>query len=134
MPDPDQRPSEPGGFIANLGIEVGEVGEGRAVATVVATDRHLNPGGTIHGGVIASLVDTAMGRAVRSVLAEDEIPVTIEMKVNFLEAGDPGLIRATASLIRRGRVFIVVHAEVVQDSDDDALAEAMATFTSTSPG
>jgi uncharacterized protein (TIGR00369 family) len=84
----------------------------------------------VHGGAIATLIDVAMGRAFGSGLARDETPVTIEMKVNYLEPGRPGELVATARVLRRGRRFTVVHAEVVQVDDGETLAEAIGTFTS----
>ena len=96
-----------------------------------AGDEHLNPAGTVHGGAIATLVDVAMGRAVGSMIDEGERPVTIEMKLNYLEPGRPGALVAVAEVRRRGRLFTVVQAEVVQVEDGETLAEAMGTFTST---
>lgn len=119
------------GFGAAVGLEERDAGDGRAEVSLRAGARHLNPGGVVHGGAIATLVDVAMGRAVASLIADDERPVTIEMKVNFLEPGRPGLLVATAEVRRRGRLFTVVQAGVVQAEDDETVAEAIGTFTST---
>ena len=113
MADP-VPPVEGAGFNDLVGLVEEQVAEGRATITLVAGERHLNPAGTVHGGAIATLIDVAMGRAMASLIADDERPVTIEMKVNFLEAGGPGDIVATADVSRRGRRFTVVHAEVTQ--------------------
>jgi uncharacterized protein (TIGR00369 family) len=121
------------GFDAMVGLEERAVGEGRAEIALVAGPRHLNPAGVVHGGAIATLVDVAMGKAVASLIDDDETPVTIEMKVNYLEAGRPGALVATAEVRRRGRLFTVVQAEVTQEEDGESLAEAMGTFTSTGP-
>ena len=80
---------------------------------------------------IATLVDVAMGKAVGSLIDDAELPVTIEMKVNYVEPGRPGLLLASAEVRRRGRLFTVVQAEVTQAEDGETLAEAMGTFTST---
>ena len=98
---------------------------------MVAGEGHLNPAGAVHGGAIATLVDVAMGKAVASTISDAELPVTIEMKVNFLEPGRPGLLIAA----RRGpSPRPPLHrrpAEVTQDEDGETVAEAMGTFTST---
>lgn len=112
-----------------LGIEDRRVTEGRAELVMHAGEAHLNPAGTVHGGAIATLVDVAMGRAVASLIGADEMPVTIEMKVNYLEAGRPGDLVATAWVLRRGRRFTVVQAEVVQVEGRETLADAIGTFT-----
>jgi uncharacterized protein (TIGR00369 family) len=118
------------GFDAEIGLEERAVGDGRAEIALVAGPRHLNPAGVVHGGAIATLIDVAMGRAVASLIDDDQIPVTIEMKVNYLEPGRPGLLVATAEVRRRGRLFTVVQAEVTQAEDGGSVAESMGTFTS----
>jgi uncharacterized protein (TIGR00369 family) len=124
-------PSAPEGPAFNelVGLRDGEIGDGRATVSLVAGEQHLNPGGTVHGGAIATLIDVAMGRAVVSLFAGDELPVTIEVKVNFLEPGRIGSLVAEARVSRRGRRFTVVHAEVTQSEDGETVAEAMGTFT-----
>ncbi len=120
----------PFGFDAEVGLRERAVGDGRAEIELDAGPRHLNPAGAVHGGATATLVDVAMGRAVGSLIGDDELPVTIEMKVNYLEPGRPGLLVATAEVRRRGRLFTVVQAEVTQAENGETLAEAMGTFTS----
>ena len=127
MSGPEGRP----GFDDRIGLEERAVGDGRARIVMVAGEGHLNPAGAVHGGAIATLVNVAMGKAVASTISDAELPVTIEMKVNFLEPGRPGLLIAAAEVRRRGRLFTVVTAEVTQDEDGETVAEAMGTFTST---
>ena len=118
------------GLNALLSICDRKIDEGRAEVVMEAGDGHLNPGGVVHGGAIATLIDVAMGRAFGSLIDNGESPVTIEMKVNYLEPGRVGQLVATAEVLRRGRLVTVVHAEVVQADDGETLAEAMGTFTS----
>ena len=68
-----------GGFAGRLGAEVGSAEEGSARPAFEATDEHLNPAGTLHGGVLATLVDTAMGMAVRSATGDDDVPATSQL-------------------------------------------------------
>ena len=126
-----QRAGEADGFGAQIGLEERSVAGGRAEVAMTADGRHLNPAGFVHGGAIATLVDGVLGKAVGSLIDDAELPVTIEMKVNFLEPGRPGLLLASAEVRRRGRLFTVVQAEVTQAEDGETLAEAMGTFTST---
>jgi len=58
--------------------------DGEAVAALDVSDRHLNPNGVVHGGVVFTLVDTAMGRATMSVLEEGRICASIEVAVRYL--------------------------------------------------
>ena len=110
-----------------LGIDVERSSEDRADASFTADERHLNRGGTVHGGAIATLVDVAMGAAVFAGGDDDERPVTIEIKLNYLEAADPGPLRATATVRRRGSRFTVLEAEVTQR--DQVIAFATGSFT-----
>lgn len=118
------------GFDAYVALVDGERDEGRAVVTLTADDRHLNRAGTVHGGAIATLIDVAMGRAMGTLIDDDEMPVTVEMKVNYLEPGEAGELAADARVTRRGRRFTVVHADVTQVASGETVAEAMGTFTS----
>ena len=116
------------GFKELLGIEADVMESGSARLRMNATDRHLNPHGTVHGGAIATLVDVAMGEAV-STLEDEEAPVTIEMKVNYLEPGKEGVLLATARVHKKGKRFTVLEAEVIQEADDTLVAFATGTFT-----
>ena len=68
--------SESAGFRELIGTEVSGVEEGRAVARLEAEDRHLNPTGTVHGGVVYTLVDISMAEALRTKVEGDGSPVT----------------------------------------------------------
>src|SRR4051794_25464338 len=103
---------------------------GGATARFVADERHLNAGGTVHGGAIATLVDSAMGMAVNAATNGQERPVTVSLSVNYLEAAQKGLLEATATVRKRGRRLTIVEADVTQD--DDVIAHATAVFTTVS--
>lgn len=122
--------SDPAGYNAMLGIHDGPEDEGTAQVRLRADERHLNRAGVVHGGAIMSLVDVAMGRAAASMVDSDRMPATIEMKINFLEPGRAGDIVASARVLRRGRRFTVLLAEVWQADGHDAVAEAIGTFVS----
>lgn len=116
------------GFREHIGLVVEHRDDGRVVVCVDAEETHLNPAGTLHGGLIATMCDIAMGEAVYTKKDDAEVPVTVEMKVNYLSPGAPGAIHATAHVRKVGRRFTVVEAEVT-DSDEQVLAVATATFT-----
>ena len=121
---------ENGGFRELVGTELTEAGEGRAVVRMLAEDRHLNPGGTVHGGAISTLVDVSMAEALNTAVAEeDERPVTVEMKVNFMAPGKPGVIASSARVRKGGKRVTVVEAEVLQEEDEEVVALATGTYT-----
>jgi uncharacterized protein (TIGR00369 family) len=115
-------------FADLLGLELGDSseapGSSDAVVRLVADERHLNPGGVVHGGVLATMLDAAMGRAVRAVT--DEATATSQLTVTYLDPASPGTLVATARVRKRGSALTVVEAEVEQDGE--AVAHALATF------
>lgn len=117
------------GFGAFVGVDVDERDDGRSTVVLDAGEQHLNRHGSVHGGAIATLVDTAMGMAVAATAPgePDAAPVTIEMKVTYLRPADAGRLTATGVVRKRGKRITVVEAEVTQD--DDLVALALATFT-----
>ncbi len=113
------------GFTDTIGLRVVHADEGdEAEAALDAGDDHLNRHGTVHGGVIATLVDSAMGAAVAR---DDVAPVTIALNVTYLEPAPPGRLVARARVRRRGSRITIVEADVT--SGDDTVAHAVATFT-----
>ena len=116
----------PGGFAARLGAQVEDADDGSARIAFEAREEHLNPAGTLHGGVVATLVDTAMGQAVRTTTGEGEVPATSQLTVTYLRPGTPGPLVVTARLRTRGEHLTVCEADVEQDGR--ALAHAVATF------
>lgn len=116
------------GFREFLGITVGSHGDGEARLTLPASERHLNPGGAVHGGAITTLIDTAMGEALAT-RADDAMPVTVEIKVNFLEPAREGDLVATARVRRQGKRFTLIESEVVQADTDEHVAYGTGTFT-----
>jgi uncharacterized protein (TIGR00369 family) len=115
-----------GGFAGRLGIRVADTGDGDARLTFDVTDEHLNAAGTLHGGVLATLVDTAMGQAVRTVAGEGDLPATSQLTVTYLRPGTPGPLSVTAAVRTRGEHLTVCEADVEQEGK--ALAHAVATF------
>jgi uncharacterized protein (TIGR00369 family) len=100
--------------------------DGESRLELEAGDEHLNPAGTVHGGVLATMVDTAMGEAVRSTTGEDEVPATSQLSIAYLRPGKPGHLVATGRVRKQGAHMLVCEAEVEQDGE--ALVHAVATF------
>jgi uncharacterized protein (TIGR00369 family) len=105
--------------VAMLGIHLDDVARGRVVFSMIADEMHENPMGTMHGGVVATLVDTAMGCALSSQLPAGDAFTTLELKTNFVRAITPatGRIRAEGSVIHTGGRVATTEARVVDDND-----------------
>ena len=118
-----------GGFTDLVGTEVVSAEEGRAVITIQAQQRHLNPSGTVHGGLISTLIDVSMAEALNTITEEDEQPFTIQITVNYMKPGKVGTLTSTAQVRKGGERITIVEAEVVQEEDDEVIALATGTYT-----
>ncbi len=117
------------GFAHEIGITDPTADDGEAQAELQAEGRHLNPAGSVHGGVLATLVDATMGAAVRSTTGDDDVPATIQLTLAYLRPGQEGLLTARARVGKQGEHLLVCEAEVEQDGR--TLIEALATFALT---
>ena len=115
-----------GGFAERIGARVEDADDGGARIAFEVRDEHLNAAGTLHGGVVATLVDTAMGSAVRTTTDDGEVPATSQLTVTYLRPGRPGRLVVTGRIRTRGRHLTVCEADVEQDGA--AVAHAVATF------
>jgi len=108
-----------GGFHREVGLSIDPKGTSPGVCTVVGTvePRHLNINGVVHGGVYATILDTAMGGAVVTRLAEDETTATTSLYVEFLRPAVIGQeLRARGEVVRRGRHLAFVRGELTDQS------------------
>ena len=131
----DRRPDPGVGPIAALlGIRRVSMDGGRSVFEVTIGPDHMNPHGVVHGGVVYTLADFAMGGALTSTLDAGERCATLELKINYLAAARGGELRAEASVVSRSRRVAVMEARVY---DDTARLIALATgsfYVSTGAG
>lgn len=109
----DVRTFLAGTFPGNLGIEPLEIEDGRAVGHVVVDERHLHPGGLVHGGVWTTLADTVAAWATFRAIPAGSDFSTIELKLNVFAAASPGdELIATATPLHEGRTTVVVEVRV----------------------
>lgn len=88
-----------------LGYDIVEAEEGRVVIAAMPSSDHMNPNGTIHRGVAATLLDCCMGLAVRTLLPRGVGSTTLEFKMSFLRpiTVESGLLRAEGKVLMVGR-------------------------------
>ena len=80
----------PGTFPGDLGIELIEIEDDSVEGRLVVDDRHLHPGGYVHGGVWVAFADTVAALGTLRNLAPERGFTTAELKVNVFAAGRPG--------------------------------------------
>lgn len=103
---------------ALIGMSFTEVDPGRVVMQLAPAEYHYNPIGTMHGGILATLLDSVMGCAVHSTLAAGRAYTTLEIKVNYLRAVtiDSGLLTAEGKVVHAGRRSGVAEGKVTDAS------------------
>lgn len=98
-----------------IGFTITAIEPGRSVCEMEAGERHANPMGTMHGGVLCDLTDAAMGMAYASTLAAGESFTTLELKINFLRPVWQGKLRAEGRVVNGGRTVGLLEADVFDD-------------------
>jgi acyl-CoA thioesterase len=96
------------------------------------TERHHNPNAVAHGAVPFTLMDTAMGAAAMSVVAEGRKTATIEIHCRFLASVGAGPLTAVATVISAGRRIITLEARTT-DENDRLIATSTASFAVIEP-
>jgi uncharacterized protein (TIGR00369 family) len=114
------------GFPGALGIYGESADDGCSSLRFCAQAVHLNQAGTVHGGVLASLADAAMGLAARSTTEAGETPATSQLTIAYLRAGRPGVMEVSGRVIRRGETVLLCEADIEQAGR--SLVHAVATF------
>jgi uncharacterized protein (TIGR00369 family) len=110
---------------ATVGFHFVRFDEGRAVMELEPGEHHYNPIGTVHGGVIVTLLDSVAGSAVHTTLPPGVGYTTVGINTTFLRAvrGDTGPLRAEGRLIRAGRRVALAEADLT-DADGNLYAHA----------
>jgi uncharacterized protein (TIGR00369 family) len=118
-----------------MGFAPTEVEEGRAVFAVEPGPQHYNPLGTVHGGLAATLLDSAMGCAVHSTLADGEAYTTLELKVNFTRpiTAETGPVTCEGVVVHRGARVATAEGRVIAEESGKLLAHGTTTCLVVTP-
>ena len=114
-------------FARHLGIELEEIESGVATLGFEVKPELKQNHGVVHGGAIASLIDSATAFAIISVLPVDEHATTVDLTISYLRPLTQGRAHATARVLRSGKRLIVVSAELFDDAGKLA-ATALSTY------
>ena len=115
-----------------LGLQLTEIGDGRAVITMPYSEHLVGDPetGVIHGGAVSAMMDTCCGAAVMSHPSAPGATATIDLRIDYMRAATPGqavTTRAHCHHITRNVAF--VRATAVDDDSDRPVATATGTFT-----
>jgi acyl-CoA thioesterase len=115
-------------FAKLMGMELVDVRPNEAVVKLEMRDDLRQPSGVLHGGVTATIIDTAMAFAVRTHIADHEFTATIDLTVHYLRPHTEGPITCTATIVRAGKRIFTVSADV-ENSDGKIIATGLSTYT-----
>ena len=113
-------------FLQHLKIQTDELGQGTARLSLPVEREFTNSLGTVHGGVIMSLLDVAVCTAARTLHPESIGVITIDMSVSFIGGGTGQRLNADARVLRDGRSMSFVEGEA-KNEDGSLVAKAIAT-------
>jgi len=117
-------------FYRWAGVEVTDASPGVVEIEFEAGSQHLNLQGLVHGGILATLADTAMGLAVRTALEPGRRHVTVQLGIEFLSPGRTGTITARGRTVKIGTQLGFAEADVM-NADGRLLARAHSTLSVT---
>jgi uncharacterized protein (TIGR00369 family) len=109
-----------------VGLELLSVEKGRTRFRLAAGERHQNPMGTLHGGILCDLADAAMGSAMATTLEAGQSYTTLELSINFLKPIRSSLLTADGRVVKRTRRTGLTECDVL-DEKGSLVARAKST-------
>jgi uncharacterized protein (TIGR00369 family) len=113
-------------FVSHLKILTETLSEGAARLSLPIEPHLTNSIGTVHGGVIMSLLDVALCTAARTLHPDSLGVITIDMSTSFIGGGSGARLLAEARVLKNGRSMIFVEGEA-KNEDGSLVAKAIAT-------
>ncbi len=114
-------------FARLIGMKLIDLQPSEATVQIEMRDDLRQPHGILHGGVTATLVDTAMAYAVITCLSEIEKASTVDLTVHYLRPHSEGAFKCTAKVVRAGRKILTVSADVFNERGK-LFATAISTY------
>ena len=110
-----------------VGFTIDAAEPGRVTCRMeTSVERHANPMGTVHGGILCDIADAAMGLAHASLLKEGESFTTLELKINYLRPVWNSTLTAVGEVIKPGSTISLVEC-TIHDERDRMVAKASST-------
>jgi len=100
-----------------IGFQLVAAMPGEAIVELEAGPQHMNPMGTMHGGILCDIADAAMGIAYACSLQEGEAFTTLELKINYLRPVRRTKLRAIGRVVKQGATVGLVECDVLDDQE-----------------
>ena len=120
-------------FYRYMEMSVVDAGEGRSRLEMKVKEEMKNLYGILHGGAVATILDSSCGIAIGSMLEPGEIVVTVDMRINFISNVSSGMLVGEGQVLHRGRKTGIAEASIRNESGT-LIAVGMSTHLITSPG
>ncbi len=117
-----------GSFWRLIDMDVDYKEDGKAIVRISVSEKHRQVYGQVHGGVIATMLDSAIAVVVNQKIGPDQGANTIELKVNYLRPATGDSLRAEGEIIKYGRTLIVAEARCYDEEEDKLVAYASGTY------
>ena len=114
-------------FARLIGMQMVDIRIGEADIKLGLRDDLRQPYGILHGGVTATLIDTAMAFAVRTHLEDHEVTTSVDLTVHYLRPHSEGEVLCTAKVVRPGKRVFTVSADVV-NTEGKLIATGLSTY------
>ena len=110
-----------------IGLKFTRLEKGYSQCTLEVVDKLLNPHGVVHGGVVYSMADTGMGAALYSLLEENELCTTVEVKIAYFKPVKDGTLICETKVIHKGKNISVLESEIM--NKENLISKAIGTFS-----
>ena len=127
---PKNFPLHGGGFhpFADLiGLEFSMYEKAHSQCVLKVDKKLMNPHNVLHGGVMYSMADTGMGAALYSLLEEDELCATVEIKISYFKPVRHGILTCDTRVIHKGKRISVLESEIMNNGD--LVGKAIGTYS-----
>jgi len=110
-----------------IGLTFTELKQGYSKGMINVEPKLMNPHGFLHGGIIYSMADTGMGAALYSLLEEDELCATVEIKITYFKPVKSGIITCETKVVHKGKTMSALESEIY--NNDLLVSKAMGTYS-----
>lgn len=109
-----------------IGLDFSGFGEGYSECRLKVSEDLLNPHGVLHGGIVYSMADTGMGAALYSLMEEEELCATVEVKISYFSEVKSGELICETTVVNKGKKIANLESEIKKD--DKLIAKATGTY------
>lgn len=120
---------EKNAFFHFIGLHLEELKYGKFTGKLLIHQHHKQQTGFLHGGVISTLLDTAMGFSAYTVVKENEHVVTANLNVSYFKPSDEGWVIVRGQVEKKGQAVVFCEGELINQTTAELLAKATSSMS-----